>query len=63
MTVAEPVLNELKSIDLSGLNYMTKLCYLTIENNSNLVICDKFKVFKRLLNNNIPNIEDELEIL
>ena len=35
----------------------------TKESKSNLVICDKFNIFKRLLNNNFPNIHDELEVL
>ena len=55
--------NYLKAIDLTGLNYLTKLYFMTIENHSNLVICDKFKVIKTLFNNNVPNIEDELEVL
>ena len=55
--------NHLKTIDLDGLNYITKIYYMTKENESNLVICDKFKIFKILLNNNVPNIEDELEVL
>ncbi len=55
--------NYLNEIDLTGLNYLTKLYYMTIENKSNLIICDKFKIIKTLFNNNVPNIEDELEVL
>lgn len=55
--------NHLKKVDLDGLNYIIKIYYMTKENNSNLVICDKFKILKTLLNNNVPNIEDELEVL
>ena len=55
--------NYLEEIDLDGINYLTKIYFMTIENNSNLVICDKFNILKRLLNNNVPNIEDELEVL
>lgn len=55
--------NYLKHIDLTGLNYITRFYYLTKENDSNLVICDKFKILKTLLNNNVPLIEDELEVL
>lgn len=55
--------NYLKTVDLDGLNYITKISYMIKENNSDLVICDKFKLMKTLLNNNIPNIEDELEVL
>ncbi len=55
--------NYLKTIDLDGLNYITKIYYITRESNSNLVICDKFKIFRTLLNNNVPSIESELEVL
>lgn len=55
--------NYLERIDLDGLNYLTKVCYLTKENNSSLIICDKHSVLKTLLNNNVPNIRDELEVL
>jgi len=55
--------NNLNNIDLDGLNCIIKLCHITEENQSNLVICDKSNIFKRLLNNNFPNINDELEVL
>ena len=55
--------NNLSNIDLDGLNCLTKLCYLTIINKSNLVICDKYHILKTLLNNNIPSINSELEVL
>lgn len=55
--------NHLEKVDLEGLNYIIKIYYMTKENNSNLVICDRFKILKTLLNNNVPNIEDELEVL
>ena len=55
--------NYLKTIDLDGLNYITKICYMTRENDSNLVICDKFNILCRLLNNIVPNIKNELEVL
>lgn len=55
--------NYLKSIDLTGLNYLTKTCYIAKEYKSNLIICDKSNIFKTLLNNNVPNIKDELEVL
>ncbi len=55
--------NYLNEIDLDGLNYITKMYYIIVNNNSNLVICDKFNVLKKLLNNSIPTIEDELEVL
>ena len=56
-------MNYIKKIDFDGLNYMTKIYYMTKENESNLVICDKFNIFSRLLNNNVPNIKNELEVL
>ena len=55
--------NYLQRIDFDGLNYITKIYYLAKANKSSLVICDKHKVMKTLLNNNVPNIEDELEVL
>ena len=56
-------INYLKTVDLSGLNYITEIYYLTKESKSNLVICDKSNLFVVLLNNNVPNINDELEVL
>lgn len=55
--------NYLNDIDLDGLNYLTKIYYLTRICNSNLVICDKYNILKILLNNNVPNINSELEVL
>ena len=55
--------NYLKRIDLDGLNYIMKIYYMVRENESNLVICDKFNILSRLLNNNVPNIKNELEVL
>lgn len=55
--------NYLNTIDLSGINYLTKMFYITKENKCNLIICDRFKIFKTLLNKNIPNIENEIEVL
>ena len=55
--------NYLKSIDLNGLNYLTKIICMTKQNDCNLIICDKFKVIKTLLNNNIQSISNELEVL
>ena len=55
--------NYLKKVDLDGLNYLLEIFYITKENESNLVICDKNSIFKRLLNNHIPSIKDELEVL
>ena len=55
--------NYLEKVDLDGLNYLLEIFYITRTNNSNLVICDKNSIFKRLLNNNIPSIKDEIEVL
>ncbi len=55
--------NYLKSIDMDGLNYITKICYIIKEHQSDLIICDKLNIFKTLLNNNFPNISNELEVL
>ncbi len=55
--------NHLRNVDIDGLNYITKIYFLTRENKSNLVICDRFKVCKILFNNNVPLIASELEVL
>ena len=55
--------NYLETVSLSGLNYITKIYYLVNENHSNLIICDKFKIFKVLLNGNVPLIDSELDLL
>jgi len=55
--------NYLEQVDLDGLNYLLEIFYLTKTNKSNLVICDKNSIFKRLLNNNIPSIKEEIEVL
>ena len=55
--------NYLEKVDLDGLNYITKIYYMAKENNGNIVICDKLKIFKTLLNGNVPSISDEIEVL
>lgn len=55
--------NYLNTIDFDGLNCITKIYYLIKENKSNLIICDRFKLIKTLLNSNVPSIENELEVL
>ena len=55
--------NYLEKVDLDGLNYLLEIFYITRKNESNLIICDKNSIFKRLLNNNIPSIKDEIEVL
>ena len=55
--------NYLEKVDLDGLNYLLEIFYITRINESNLIICDKNSIFKRLLNNNVPSIKDEIEVL
>lgn len=55
--------NYLEKIDITGLNYILKICNMTKETNSSIVICDKSKIINKLFNYNIPNIESELEVL
>lgn len=55
--------NYLNKIDLDGLNYLTKIFYITKENNSSIIFCDKMKIIKTLLNYNVPSIEEEIEVL
>ena len=55
--------NYLDKVDFDGLNYITKIYYIAKENNSNLIICDKMQIFKILLNDNVPSIKDEIEVL
>jgi anti-anti-sigma factor len=53
----------LQKIDVDGLNYLFEIFSLTKSNQGNLIICDKKSIFRRLLNNKIPSISDELEVL
>lgn len=55
--------NYIKNIDLAGLNYLLEIFYITKMNESNLIICDKSNIFKRLLNDRIPSIREEIEVL
>ena len=55
--------NYLRKIDLIGLNYITEIVYMTRENDSNLVICDKNNIINRLLSSRLPNIATELDVL
>lgn len=55
--------NYIKKVDLDGLNYLLEIFYITKTNESELIICDKNSIFKRLLNNHIPSIKDEIEVL
>lgn len=55
--------NYLEKIDIEGINYILKICYLTKKWGSNLVLCDKSRILKKLFNYNIPNIDSELEVL
>ena len=55
--------NHLKEVDLDGLNYLLEIFYITRMSESNLIICDKNNIFKRLLNKSIPSIKEEIEVL
>jgi len=55
--------NFLKKVDLDGLNYLLEIFFITKTYESNLIICDKNSIFKRLLKNNIPSIKEEIEVL
>lgn len=55
--------NYLEKVDLDGLNYLIEIFYITRQNESNLIICDKNSIFERLLNKNIPSIKEEIEVL
>lgn len=55
--------NYLEKIDLEGLSYIIEIYYITKNNHSNLVICDKTNIIKRLVDGSIPNIKDEIEVL
>ncbi len=55
--------NYLKEIDLIGLNYLIRIYYITKENKGALIVCDKSNILKTLLNDNVPTIKDELEVL
>lgn len=55
--------NYLKKVDMDGLNYLLEIFDVTKDIESNLVICDKNSIFKRLLNDTIPSIKEEIEVL
>lgn len=55
--------NYLDKVDLDGLNYLLEIFYITKINDSNLIVCDKNNIFKRILNSSIPSIKEEIEIL
>jgi len=55
--------NNLKTIDTEGINYINDIYNMIKTNQSNLVLCDKFKILNKLIKNNIPSIDDELEVL
>ncbi len=55
--------NYLNMVDLTGLSYLIEVCYITNEIASNLIICDKSKLLRILLNDNFPNISTEIEVL
>ena len=55
--------NYLKKVDMDGLNYLLEIFDVTKDIESNLVICDKTSIFKRLLNDTIPSIKEEIEVL
>jgi len=55
--------NYLEKIDLEGLNFIINIFNKTKECDSNLVLCDKYQIVKKLFNLNVPNIKDELEVL
>lgn len=55
--------NNLKTIDQEGINYISEIYNMTKKNKSNLVLCDKFNMLNRIVKNNIPSISDELEVL
>ncbi len=55
--------NYLEKIDLIGLNCISEIVYITKENNSNLIFCDKANIITRLISSNVPSIANELEVL
>lgn len=55
--------NYLDKIDFSGINCFFELCNISKQNSTSLVICDKSKLFTKLLHYKIPNIKEELEVL
>lgn len=55
--------NYLEKTDLEGLNLIINIFNEAKEYDSNLIICDKLQIIKKLFNLNVPNIKDELEVL
>lgn len=55
--------NYLNKVDIEGINYINEIFLTGMYSNSNIVICDKFNVIRKLINNNFPNIKEEIEVL
>lgn len=55
--------NYINNIDLDVLMYFMEIYDISKDINSNLVICDKTNVIKKLIDYSIPNIEEEIEVL
>ncbi len=55
--------NYLEKVDFEGLKLILNISKKTIESGSNLVLCDKYQIVKKLFNLNVPNIKDEMEVL
>ena len=55
--------NYIEKISLDGINHLIETFYKTKKKENNLIICDKYNIFKKLLNNSIPSIKDEIEVL
>lgn len=55
--------NYLRKIDFGGLKYLIEVFDLIEVNESNIILCDKTRVIKELLNKDIQNIKSEIEVL
>ncbi len=55
-------IDDINSIDLTGIRFIMKYYYQIIASQGQFLICDKYQRFsKQLMNNTIPNINYELE--
>ena len=55
--------NYINNIDIDALMYFTEIYDISKNIDSNLVICDKTNIIKKLIDCKIPNIEEEIEVL
>ena len=54
--------NYVDTIDNDGIGYLSDIYQMTMKEHGYMVLCDKFKLVKKLFQN-VPSIDSELEVL